>query len=59
MFIMTKEGKIIYFDITKFNSDNEMYETLWNVLYGIDLPKENDDFIDSLVDYVSGEKNFV
>ena len=56
---MTKEGKIVYFDVSKFNSDDEMYETLWKELYGIDLPKENDNFIDSLVDYINGEKNFV
>lgn len=56
---MTKEGKIIYFDVTKFNSDNEMYERLWKLLYNIDLPKEEVHFLDDIVDYVNGEKSFV
>ena len=56
---MTKEGEIMYFDVTKFNSDYEMYNELWKLLYGIELPKENENFIDSLVEYVNGEKSFM
>ena len=59
MYIMTKEGDILYFDITKFNSDNEMYQTLWKISYGINLPKENENILDSIVEYVNGEKKFI
>ena len=59
MYIMTKEGKVIYFDVTKFNSDNEMYTTLWKVLYGIDLPTQEVSLLDDIIDYVNGEKSFV
>ena len=37
MYIMTKEGKIMYFDVTKFNSEYEMYTELWKLLYGIEF----------------------
>ena len=35
-----------------------MYTTLWEKFYGVNLPKENEGFLESIVDYVNG-KNFV
>ena len=40
MFIMSYKGEIVNFDMSKFNNDEEMYRTMWKILYNIDIPKE-------------------
>tara|TARA_B100001121_G_C18224731_1_gene405325 strand:+ start:352 stop:522 length:171 start_codon:yes stop_codon:yes gene_type:complete len=56
---MKHTGEIIYFDMSKFNNDKEMYEHLWKLMLNIDIPKNDKDFLDSIVDYVNGEKLLV
>jgi len=59
MFIMNYNGEIINFDVSKFNNDKEMYITMWKILYNIDIPKNEKDFLEDIVDYVNGEKLLV
>jgi hypothetical protein len=59
MFIMNYKGEIINFDMSKFNNDEEMYRTMWKILYNIDIPKNDKDFLEDIVDYVNGEKLLV
>ena len=59
MFIMDYKGEIINFDMSKFNNDEEMYRTMWKILYNIDIPKNDKDFLEDIVDYVNGEKLLV
>ena len=59
MFIMDYKGEIVNFDMSKFNNDKEMYRTMWKILYNIDIPKNDKDFLEDIVDYVNGEKLLV
>ncbi len=59
MYIMTYLGDIVFFDMSKFNNDEEMYETLWKLLYNVDIPKEDKDFLEDIVEYVNGDKLLV
>ena len=43
----------------EFNNDEEMYQHLWKLMYDIDIPKNDKDFLESIVDYVNGEKILV
>tara|TARA_B100001063_G_C16767564_1_gene559600 strand:+ start:85 stop:255 length:171 start_codon:yes stop_codon:yes gene_type:complete len=56
---MTYLGDIVFFDMSKFNNDEEMYETLWKLLYNVDIPKEDKDFLEDIVEYVNGDKLLV
>lgn len=59
MFIMDYKGEIVNFDMSKFNNDEEMYRTMWKILYNIDIPKNDKNFLEDIVDYVNGEKLLV
>ena len=59
MYIMTYLGDIVFFDMSKFNNDEEMYTTLWKLLYNVDIPKEDKDFLEDIVEYVNGDKLLV
>ena len=59
MFVMNYKGEIIYFDMSKFNNEKEMYIKLWKLMYNIDVPKKEKNFMESIVDYVNGEKLLV
>ena len=59
MYIMTYLGDIVFFDMSKFNNDEKMYETLWKLLYNVDIPKEDKDFLEDIVEYVNGDKLLV
>ena len=59
MYIMKHTGEVIYFDMSKFNNDEEMYRHLWKLMYDIDIPKNDKDFLECIVDYVNGEKILV
>ena len=59
MYIMSYEGEIVFFDLSKFNQDEEMYISLWKILYNIEIPKNDKDFLNSIVEYVNGEKILV
>ena len=56
---MSYEGEMVFFDLSKFNQDEEMYISLWKILYNIEIPKNDKDFLNSIVDYVNGEKILV
>jgi len=56
---MDYKGEIVNFDMSKFNNDEEMYRTMWKILYNIDIPKNDKNFLEDIVDYVNGEKLLV
>ena len=57
MYVRNKSGKIVYIDRKKYSNDRDFYISLWRIQYGVKLAKPNN--INSLIDYVNGEKNFV
>tara|TARA_B100001093_G_scaffold477016_1_gene503907 strand:+ start:551 stop:724 length:174 start_codon:yes stop_codon:yes gene_type:complete len=57
MYVRNKLGKIVYIDKKKYSNDRDFYKALWRIQYGINFAKTNN--INSLIDYVNGEKNFV
>ena len=56
---MNYKGEMVYFDMSKFNNEQEMYHKLWKLMYNIDVPKKEKNFMKSIVDYVNGEKLLV
>ena len=57
MYVRNKLGKIVYIDKKKYSNDRDFYKALWRIQYGISFAKTNN--INSLIDYINGEKNFV
>jgi hypothetical protein len=59
MYVMNYKGEIVYFDMSKFSNDEEMYVNLWKLLYNIDIPKTDKNFADDILDYINGDKLLV
>jgi hypothetical protein len=59
MYVMNYKGEIVYFDMSKFNNDEEMYTHLWKIVYNIDIPKNDKNFLDDILGYVNGDKLLV
>lgn len=59
MYVMNYKGEIVYFDMSKFSNDEEMYINLWKLLYNINIPKNDKNFAEDILDYVNGEKLLV
>jgi len=55
MFIFNKEQGYIFFDTSKFNSDEEMYEKLWNEMYNVTISKEEENTVQDIVDYINND----
>jgi|TARA_B100000795_G_scaffold192723_1_gene147102 hypothetical protein len=56
---MNYKGEIVYFDMSKFSNDEEMYINLWKLLYNINIPKNDKNFAEDILDYINGEKLLV
>ncbi len=59
MYVMNYKGEIVYFDMSKFSNDEEMYINLWKLLYNINIPKNDKNFAEDILDYINGEKLLV
>ena len=61
MYVRNYQGKIVFFDTKSFISEYEKYTKLWKIKYNIDLDKSRNrnPFINSVVSYVKGDKNYV
>lgn len=59
MYVMNYKGEIVDFDMSKFSNDEEMYLNLWKLLYNIDIPKNNKNFAEDILDYINGDKLLV
>ena len=57
MYVRNKSGKLVYIKRDKYSNDRDFYIALWRIQYGIKIAKQNN--LNSLIDYVNGEKNFV
>ena len=57
MYLRNYKGKLVFFDEKKYVSEKELYIAIWTIKYNINIAKNND--IDSILDYVNGEKIFV
>ena len=57
MYVRNKQGKLVQIKRDKYSNDRDFYIDLWRIKYGIKIAKQNN--INSLIDYVNGEKNFV
>lgn len=55
MFIFNKEQGYIFFDMSKFNSDGEMYERLWYHMYNVTISKEEENTVQNVVDYINND----
>ena len=56
---MSYNGEIVYFDMSKYTNDGEMYANLWKLVHNIDIPKNETNFADNIVAYINGEKLLV
>ena len=59
MYVMSYNGEIVYFDMSKYTNDGEMYANLWKLVHNIDIPKNATNFADNIVAYINGEKLLV
>ena len=61
MWIRNYEGNLVYFDITKYHNEKDLYIKLWKIKYNIDLDKSNKSktVLRSITDYVNGIKDSV
>ena len=59
MYVMNYKGEIVYFDMSKFSNDEEMYINLWKLLYNINIPKNDKNFAEDILDYINGDKLLV
>ena len=57
MYLRNYKGKLVFLDEKKYVSEKELYIAIWIIKYNINIAKNND--IDSILDYVNGEKIFV
>ena len=57
MYLRNYKGKLVFLDEKKYVSEKELYIAIWTIKYNINIAKNND--IDSILDYVNGEKIFV
>ena len=55
MFIFDIKNGYTYFDMSKFNSDEEMYTKLWEELYNITISKEEKNTVQDIVDYINSD----
>ena len=57
MYLRNYKGKLVFLDEKKYVSEKELYIAIWTIKYNINIAKKND--IDSILDYVNGDKIFV
>ncbi len=58
MYIRNWRGKMIFFDVSKINSEKEYYSKLWKIMYNVNMnvdieQKEN------IIKYINGEIDFI
>ncbi len=58
MYIRYWRGKMIFFDVSKINSEKEYYSKLWKIMYNVNMnvdieQKEN------IIKYINGEIDFI
>lgn len=51
MFVRNYKGKIVKFNWRDYNSEKEMYESLWKISYNIVLT-DNTDFNKTMIDFI-------
>ncbi len=44
MWIRNYEGKLVYFDITKYHNETDLYIKLWKIKFNININEEHIDF---------------
>ena len=55
MFIFNSKEGYTFFDMSKFNSDEEMYTNLWEQLYDVTISKEEKNTLEDIVDYINND----
>jgi hypothetical protein len=44
MWIRNYKGELVYFDITKYHNEEDLYIKLWKIKFNIDILEEEVDF---------------
>jgi hypothetical protein len=52
MWIRNYEGKLVYFDITKYHNETDLYIKLWKIKFNINLNEEQVDFNNELMQLI-------
>ncbi len=52
MYIRDYEGNMVYFDSLIFKSEKKMYESLWKIMFNVQIEDEDDNTVDELVSYI-------
>lgn len=49
MYIRDYKGNIVYFDITKYKNEKQLYKALWKIKFNINIAKKDIDFNSELM----------
>ena len=53
MWIRNYLGKLVYFDITKYHNEVDMYITLWKIKFNINLNEKEIDYNEELIELIN------
>jgi len=53
MWIRNHEGKLIDFDISKYNNEKDLYLTLWKIKYNINIKTTKTEFNKELLSLIT------
>lgn len=52
MWIRSFTGQLVYFDISKYNSEKELYCALWKIKYNKDISNDKTSFNQELISLI-------
>ena len=52
MWIRNYEGKLVYFDITKYHNETDLYIKLWKIKFNIDINEDHIDYNHELMQLI-------
>ena len=52
MWIRNYEGKLVYFDITKYHNEFDLYIKLWKIKFNVNLNEDQVDFNNELMQLI-------
>ena len=53
MWMRNYQGKVIYFDISKYNNEKDLYLMLWKIKYNINIETNKMDFNKELLSLIN------
>ena len=53
MWIRNYEGKLVYFDITKYHNETDLYIKLWKIKFNININEDQIDYNHELMQLIN------